>query len=66
MNQRFLKDSTLRVQVRCIRLDGVGFEHCWPKFGSMSVNGGASRQDFRIPDPPNDQKKRKDEILDIT
>jgi hypothetical protein len=66
LNQRLLKDSLLKIQVRCIRLDGLGFEHCWPKFGSLQVNGGLSSQEFRIPDPPNDQKKRKDEILDIT
>lgn len=66
LNVRFLKDSNLRIQVRSIRLDGLGFEHCWPKFGNLQVNGGASSQEFRIPDPPNDQKKRKDDILDIT
>jgi hypothetical protein len=65
-NSRFSKDSSLKVQVRCIRLDGLGFEHCWPKFGSLSVNQGAQSLEFRIPDPPNDQKKRKDDILDIT
>jgi hypothetical protein len=43
----------------------VGFEHCWPKFGSISINRG-DYSEFKIPDPPNDQKKRKDDIIDIT
>ena len=47
------KESNLRVQVRCIRLDGSGFEHCWPKFGGMAINNH-SHPDFKIPDPPND------------
>ena len=29
---------TLRVQVRCLRLDGIGFEHCYPKYGAASLN----------------------------
>jgi hypothetical protein len=48
-----MKDSPIRVQVRCIRLDGLGFEHCWPKFGGMSINNHA-HPEFRMPDPPND------------
>jgi len=51
--------------VRCLRLDAIGFEHCWPKFGAMQVNKTA-HPDFRMPDPPNDQKKRKDDMFDIT
>jgi hypothetical protein len=31
----------------------------------MAVNK-TNHPDFKMPDPPNDQKKRKDEIFDIT
>ncbi|CDW81262.1 miz zinc finger family protein [Stylonychia lemnae] len=60
-----LKESSVRIQVRCIRLDTLGFEHCWPKFGGMSINNNP-HPEFRMPDPPNDQKKRKDDMYDIT
>eukprot|EP00347_Sterkiella_histriomuscorum_P009886 403339497 len=60
-----LSDSPLRVQIRCIRLDGVGYEHCFPKFGQLSFNND-NPKNFMIQDPPNDTKKRKDDILDIT
>ena len=50
--------------MRCIRLDGVSYEHCWPKFGGMSINN-QKQPEFKIADPPND-KKRKDDFFDIT
>lgn len=31
----------------------------------MAINNH-SHPDFKIPDPPNDQKKRKDDMFDIT
>lgn len=52
--------------MRCIRLDAVGFEHCFPKFGHLELNDPKNCYDYKIPDPPNHEKKRKDEILDIT
>jgi len=52
--------------VRCIRLDGIGYEHCFPKFGFCQINETRNQQEFKIPDPPNHEKKRKDEIYDIT
>ena len=58
-------NRTLKVQVRCLRLDGVGFEHCYPKYGQSSLNN-ADMRSYTTPDPPNDQKKRKDEMQDIT
>lgn len=66
INPRRPGKSSIRVQVRCIRLDGIGFEHCFPKFGFMQVNDQRNQQEFKIPDPPNHEKKRKDEIFDIT
>ena len=32
----------------------------------MCCNDQRNQQDFKIPDPPNHEKKRKDEIYDIT
>lgn len=61
----FGQTKTLKVQVRCLRLDGVGFEHMFPKFGRSSFNNGNDKE-YRIPDPPNDQKKRHDEMIDLT
>lgn len=66
INTRRPNKSSMRIQVRCIRLDGIGFEHCFPKFGFMQVNDTRNQQEFKIPDPPNHEKKRKDEIFDIT
>ena len=48
-----------------MRLDGVGFEHCFPKYGASMLNN-ADQKTYTTPDPPNDQKKRKDEMIDIT
>ena len=61
----FGSSRTLRVQVRCLRLDGVGFEHCFPKYGATMLNN-SDQKTYTTPDPPNDQKKRKDEMIDIT
>lgn len=47
-------------------MDGLGFEHCFPKFGFLQTNEPRNATDYKIPDPPNHEKKRKDEILDIT
>jgi hypothetical protein len=49
----FGSSKTLKVQVRCIRLDGIGFEHMFPKFGRSQFNN-ANDKEYRIPDPPND------------
>lgn len=43
----------LRIQVRCIRLNQIGFEHCWPKFGCSIINKKISTE-YKMPDPPND------------
>jgi hypothetical protein len=32
----------------------------------MQINDQRNQQEFKIPDPPNHEKKRKDEIQDIT
>ena len=61
----FGSSRTLRVQVRCLRLDGIGFEHCFPKYGATMLNS-SDQKTYTTPDPPNDQKKRKDEMIDIT
>ena len=37
----------------------------WPKFGSIKLNQGQCTE-WKIPPPPNDTKKRKDEMMDIT
>ena len=34
----FGSNKPLKVQIRCLRLDGIGFEHCWPKFGRGMLN----------------------------
>ena len=61
----FGNGRSLRVQVRCLRLDGVGFEHSYPKYGASMLNNADART-YTTPDPPNDQKKRKDEMQDLT
>ncbi len=61
----FGNNKSLKIQVRCLRLDGIGFEHMWPKFGSIKINSGNATE-WKIPPPPNDTKKRKDEMTDIT
>lgn len=66
MNPRRPSKSGIRVQVRCLRLDGVGFEHMFPKFGYLHINESRNAHDFKIPDPPNHEKKRKDDMIDIT
>lgn len=38
----------------------------FPKFGYLHINEPKNSHDFKIPDPPNHEKKRKDEMLDIT
>lgn len=49
----FGTSRTLRVQVRCLRLDGVGFEHSYPKYGHSSLNNSDVKS-YTTPDPPND------------
>lgn len=66
MNPRRPSKCSIRIQIRCIRLDGIGFEHCFPKYGFLQVNEAKNKHEFEIPAPPNDEKKRKDEIHDIT
>lgn len=61
----FGNSKSLKVQVRCLRLDGTGFEHMWPKFGQLKINSGQAHE-WKMPAPPNDQKKRHDDMLDIT
>jgi len=60
-----LQKGNLKAQVRCLRLDGVGFEHTWPRWGYYQFNQGAQFE-FKIADPPNHLKKRKDDIFDIS
>jgi len=61
----FGNSKHLKVVIRCIRLDSIGFEHCWPKFGQLRLNNGQNNE-WKMPPPPNDQKKRHDDPLDIT
>jgi hypothetical protein len=49
----FGNNKYLKVQVRCIRLDGIGFEHMWPKFGQLRLNNGQATE-WKMPPPPND------------
>eukprot|EP00357_Protocruzia_adherens_P002559 CAMPEP_0115012466 /NCGR_PEP_ID=MMETSP0216-20121206/24752_1 /TAXON_ID=223996 /ORGANISM="Protocruzia adherens, Strain Boccale" /LENGTH=535 /DNA_ID=CAMNT_0002381525 /DNA_START=56 /DNA_END=1660 /DNA_ORIENTATION=+ len=53
-----------QIQIRCLKLDGIGYEHTWPKWGKVSVN---SREvmEFKMPDNPN-ARKRKDDAINIT
>lgn len=46
-------NKQLKIQVRCLRLNAVGFEHAWPKFGAIRLGSGALI-DWKIPPPPND------------
>ncbi|CAG9320164.1 unnamed protein product [Blepharisma stoltei] len=54
----------LQVQIRCIRLDGIGYTQKWPKHGSLSING-KNAMEFTVSKNPN-AKQRKDEILNIS
>ena len=38
INPRRPNKSSIRVQIRCLRLDGIGYEHSFPKFGFLQVN----------------------------
>lgn len=41
-----------------------GYEHGFPKTGYLRVNNGFQKS-FETPPPPNDQKRRKDDMFDI-
>lgn len=56
--------DSIKIQIRSLRLDSFGFENVFPKFGEVHING--TRKIFVMPEPPNDLKKRHDEIFDIT
>ena len=54
----------MQVQIRCCKLDGIGYEHSWPKLGDLKFNEQLIHE-FKVPDNQN-AKKRKDEPLNIT
>lgn len=53
-----------QVQVRCLRPNGTGYIHFWPKIGTLKVNT-FNAIEFRQPENPN-SKKRKDVPINIT
>lgn len=53
-----------QVQVRCLRPNGTGYMHFWPKLGALKVNT-TNAIEFRQPENPN-SKKRKDAPINIT
>ncbi|CAG9318438.1 unnamed protein product [Blepharisma stoltei] len=56
--------GALQIQARCLRIDGIGYTHQWPKVGCLIVNGRTAME-FRGPEHSN-AKARKDEPLNLT
>ena len=63
-NKIYAEGGALQVQVRCCKIDGVGYEHSWPKVGALQFNDQLI-QEYKQPENPN-AKKRKDEPMNIT
>jgi len=55
----------MQIQMRCMKLNGEGREHSWPKHGWLRFNG---KQLMPLTQPPENTsaRKRKDEPFNVT
>jgi len=58
-------NGKLQAQIRCLRLDGIPYEHSWPKHGWLRFN---NKQLMPLTQPPENTsaRKRKDEPFNVT
>lgn len=58
-------NGKLQAQIRCLRLDGIPYEHSWPSHGWLRFN---NKQLMPLTQPPENTsaRKRKDEPFNVT